>query len=168
MTHEKILLYRCENGKGWSMTGCHMEISNEVRTRKRLVNEWDGCQAKSRQTTFSTQSLSSHYQWPTPQVINKFWFYFPRENKLNVSIPAPLKKKPILVTGQTIDPKREVQQDFFHFYASPTSCVPVTWAEATKLVSPLRSHQASWHSSTGTRISNLRNVFPMVKVSSKI
>ena len=105
----------------------------------------------------------------TTQVINKFCFYFPRENKWIVSIPAPLSKKnPILVTGQTIDPKREVQQDFFHFYDSPTSCVPVTWAEATKLVSPLRSHQASWHSSTGARISNLRNVFPMVKVSLKI
>ena len=25
--HMEILLYRCENGKGWSMTGCHMEIS---------------------------------------------------------------------------------------------------------------------------------------------
>ena len=145
----------------------HGNLPNEVRTRERLVNEWDGCQAKSRQTTFSTQS--SHYRWPTPQVINKFWFYFPRENKWIVSIPAPLSKKnPILVTGQTIDPKREVQQDFFHFYASPTSCVPVTWAEATKLVSPLRSHRASWHASTGTRISNLRNVFPMVKVSLKI
>ena len=150
------------------MTGCHMEISNEVRTRKRLVNEWDGCQAKSRQTTFSTQS--SHYRWPT----HHKWstnFDFISQEKINELSASPLLfQKKILYWSQDklLTPKEKFNRIFFHFYASPTSCVPVTWAEATKLVSPLRSHQASWHSSTGARISNLRNVFPMVKVSLKI
>ena len=90
----------------------HGNLPNEVRTRKRLVNEWDGCQAKSRQTTFSTQS--SHYRWPTQHKWSTNFVFISQEriNELSAS-PLLFQKKSYIGHRTNYWPQKRSSTGFF-------------------------------------------------------
>ena len=125
--HMEILSYRCENGKGWSMTFCHMEISP---MRCGLGKGWSMSETVARRSPAKPPFRPNpptigdqHHKWSTN-------FDFISQEKINELSAFLLlfKKNPLLVTGQTIDPKREVQQDFFStFMLRPLLVFP--WLE---------------------------------------